>query len=203
MCCVFHAFSAVSCLFSNFVSGFKGTSIVSSLSLLVHSGSLPVLKAVSLFTNRSSLNASNPGAGATFSSVNGVPIRTLVKSLVPHFVFLFNFYRLLMLLFCFVLFCFCLPPFCCSWSLLLAVLWCLIFGGICLSVCCLFFYVFAWVCEVFFLYVSTFSLLLSDGFFLVCSLLYIDFILLYFNVSSTLLRKNRNTDFLDFMFYII
>ena len=102
MCCVFHAFSAVSCLFSNFVSGFKGTSIVSSLSLLVHSGSLPVLKAVSLFTNRSSLNASNPGAGATFSSVNGVPIRTLVKSLVPHFVFLFNFYRLLMLLFCFV-----------------------------------------------------------------------------------------------------
>ena len=103
-CCAFHAFSAVSCLFSNFVSGFKGTPVVSSLSLLVHSGSLPVLKAVSLFTNRCSSNPSNPDAGDAFSSVNGVPISTLVKSLVPHFVFLFNFYRLL--LFCFVLFCF-------------------------------------------------------------------------------------------------
>ena len=148
-CCAFHAFSAVSCLFSNFVSGFKGTPVVSSLSLLVHSGSLPVLKAVSLFTNRCSSNASNPDAGDAFSSVNGVPISTLVKSLVPHFVFLFNFYRLL--LFCFVLFWFCLPSSAAPGRFCWLYWGVFFFGGICLSVCCLFSFVFAWACEVFFL----------------------------------------------------
>ena len=72
-----------------------------------------------------------------------------------------------------------------------------------MSVCCLFFFVFAWACEVFFLYVSTLSLLFSDGFFPgLLPPVYRLYIALL-NVSSTLLRKNRNTDFLDFIFYII
>lgn len=110
MSCVFRAFSAISCLFSNFMSGIKGKTIISSLSLLVLLGSLSVLKAVSLFTYRCSSNASNPGAGVFFS-VNGVPMDTLVKSLVTSFVFLFNFYCVKLLLL-FVVFCpsFLLPP---------------------------------------------------------------------------------------------
>ena len=92
------------------MSGIKGKTIISSLSLLVLLGSLSVLKAVSLFTYRCSSNASNPGAGVFFS-VNGVPMDTLVKSLVTSFVFLFNFYRVKLLLL-FVVFCpsFLLPP---------------------------------------------------------------------------------------------
>ena len=71
----------------------KGMTLVSSLSLLVHLASLPALKAVSLFTYRCSSNASNHGAGAAFFDVNGVPMGTLVKSLVTLFVSLLIFYR--------------------------------------------------------------------------------------------------------------
>ena len=77
-----------SCLFSNFVSVYRFESKPPCAFGLIAS-----IKSRLFFTNRCSSNASNPGAGAVFSSVNGVPIGTLVKSWVPHFVFLFNFYR--------------------------------------------------------------------------------------------------------------
>lgn len=125
--------------------------IVSSLSLLVQLGSLPALKAVSLFTHLCSSNTTDPGAGAAFFSVDGVPMGTLVKSLVTHF-FVFNFHCRGVVSVC-LLFVECvrLPPFCSLRSPLLAIMWCLLFWK----------YLLVWGL---FLYVSTFSLLLSVAF---------------------------------------
>ena len=105
--------------------------IVSSLSLLVQLGSLPALKAVSLFTHLCSSNTTDPGAGAAFFSVDGVPMGTLVKSLVTHF-FVFNFHCHGVVSVC-LLFVECvrLPPFCSLRSPLLACCGVFFFGSIC------------------------------------------------------------------------
>ena len=101
--------------------------IVSSLRLLVQLGSLRALKAVSLLTHLCSSNTTDPGAGAAFFSVDGVPVGTLVKSLVTLF-FVFNFHWHGVVSFCLLFVeCVCLPPFCSLRPPLLAIMWCLLF----------------------------------------------------------------------------